>query len=310
MTQTSTNGVNGVNTPAPQAGTGLTTVKKTIEELSIMTLDHYSTLVKDGVLVTPPNYVPGNAMKLAFLALQDIKDRNDKPVLEVCTKQSIANALLKMLIKGLSIAKHQCYFIPYGTTLTMMEDYRGNLMIAKRDAGIKEINANVVYEGDEFEYLVDTKTGRKVLVKHIPKMENQIISKIKGAYAISIGDDGETNLEVMTMDQIKASWAMGQSYGSGKSKAHNNFTDQMVLKTIMNRASKIAIGSSDDEGILPTNADGEQDELTKARDIKIEKAGNKTLAIGDDTAYEVVQTQPDKQDQAPAQTVTNEGPGY
>ncbi|RME62433.1 MAG: recombinase, partial [Nitrospirae bacterium] len=38
------------------------------------------------------------------------------PVLQVCTKESIVNALLDMCIQGLSV--NQGYFIPYENILT------------------------------------------------------------------------------------------------------------------------------------------------------------------------------------------------
>ena len=55
----------------------------------------------------PANYSPSNAMKSAWLILQEVKDRNGKPAIEVCTKASMANALLDMVVQGLNTAKTQ-----------------------------------------------------------------------------------------------------------------------------------------------------------------------------------------------------------
>src|SRR5690625_4382272 len=46
-----------------------------------------------GEIHFPANYSPENAMKSAWLILQNTQDRNKKPALEVCTKDSIANSL-------------------------------------------------------------------------------------------------------------------------------------------------------------------------------------------------------------------------
>ncbi len=92
----------------------------------------------------PKDYSVANALKSAYLTLLETKDSSKNPVLEKCSKESIANALLKMVIQGLSPAKAQCYFIAYGTTLTMMQSYQGKIAIAKRVAGIKDVVANVI----------------------------------------------------------------------------------------------------------------------------------------------------------------------
>ncbi len=51
-------------------------------------------------LSLPPNYSHSNALKSAFFKLQETTDRSGKPALEVCTKESIANALLDMVVQG------------------------------------------------------------------------------------------------------------------------------------------------------------------------------------------------------------------
>jgi len=59
---------------------------------------------ENGEVHFPANYSPENAMKSAWLTLQNTQDRNKKPALEVCTKDSIANALLDMVVQGLNPA--------------------------------------------------------------------------------------------------------------------------------------------------------------------------------------------------------------
>jgi recombination protein RecT len=102
-----------------------------------------------GEIHFPANYSPENAMKAAWLILQSTFDRNKRPALEICTKDSIANALLDMVIQGLNPAKKQGYFIVYGNQLVFLRSYFGTMAVTKRVTGAKEINANVIYEGDE-----------------------------------------------------------------------------------------------------------------------------------------------------------------
>ncbi|WP_373786230.1 recombinase RecT, partial [Jeotgalibaca porci] len=77
-----------------------------------------SDLEKTG-LSLPANYNPQNALKSAFFKLQETKDRDGNLALTVCTKESIANSLLDMVVQGLSPAKTQCYFIVYGNALQL-----------------------------------------------------------------------------------------------------------------------------------------------------------------------------------------------
>lgn len=208
-------------------------------------------LEQAGELVLPSGYTAGNALKMAWLNLQNVKDRNGRPALEVCKQASICNALLEMVIKGLSVAKKQCYFIVAGDQLTFWEDYRGKLMRAKRDTEIADVNAQVVYKGDNFQYTVD-EMGRYQLVAHETKLENINLSNILGAYAVVVTKDGDKWIEVMTMEQIRKSWQQGAA--KGNSGAHNNFTDQMCKKTVISRACKIALGAAVEDADEPDTA--------------------------------------------------------
>ena len=71
-----------------------------------------NTFEESGELKLPANYSAPNALKSAWLILQDAVDKNNQPVLVSCTRESIANSLLSMVVQGLSPVKNQCYFIP------------------------------------------------------------------------------------------------------------------------------------------------------------------------------------------------------
>lgn len=201
-----------------------------------------------GSIVLPKNYNPGNALKSALLILSETVDKDRKPVLQSCSKVSICNALLDMCLQGLSPVKKQCYFIAYGGKLQLSKSYLGNIAATKRLKGVKDVKAHAIYEGDEFEEGYDYKTGIITVTKFIPKFENVDLSKIKGAFAVVIGEDGPIHTEVMNISQIKAAWNQGAS--KGNSGAHKNFTDEMAKKTVINRACKNFVCTSDDSDIL------------------------------------------------------------
>lgn len=206
-----------------------------------------------GEIVLPSDYVPENAVRAAWLMLPGVVDRSGNPALEVCTKESIANAFLDMVTSGLSVAKKQGYFVVYGNKLQFDQSYIGDITLAKRVANVKEVNAVTVYKDDEFEYSVDFTSGRKKVTSHNQKLQNIDGSKIVGAYAIVTYNDGSTDCEIMTIEQIKTSWSMGGA--KGNSPAHNKFPDQMCEKTVISRALKIEMSSSSDKGLLSDKAD-------------------------------------------------------
>lgn len=240
----------GAAQPAAQQQNS-TAIVQLQKNISDNVLERVTALEQAGELSLPAGYTAGNALKLAWLYLQNVKDRNQRPALEVCEKASVANCLLEMVVKGLSVAKKQCYFIVAGNQLTFWEDYRGKLMRAKRDTEIADVNAQVVYKGDDFVFTVD-EFGRYQLVKHETKLENINIANIVGAYAVVVTKEGKRWIEIMTMEQIRKSWQQGAA--KGNSGAHTNFTDQMCKKTVISRACKIALGAAVEEADEPDTA--------------------------------------------------------
>ncbi|MBE3586542.1 MAG: recombinase RecT [Thermoanaerobacter sp.] len=203
---------------------------------------------QSGELHLPANYSAENAMKSAWLILQSTVDKNGKPALEVCTKDSIANALLDMVVQGLNPAKKQCYFIVYGNKLVCQRSYFGSMHVIKEVAGAKDIYASVVYKGDEFEY--EIKRGKKHVLKHVQKIENVSNDNIIAAYCVIEFEDGREYTEIMTIDQIKQAWRQSQLYKDNGNGTHQKFTDQMAMKTVINRACKAYINSSNDSHLF------------------------------------------------------------
>jgi recombination protein RecT len=234
-----------------------------------------------GQIDLPKDYSVGNALKAAMLVLTDLKDRNGKPVMEACTKPSIANALLKMATEGMSVAKRQGAFIAYGDQLTWQREYQGDVLLAKRYAGVQSVRAQLIYKGDKFVTKI-TQDGRTVLVEHESDFSNHSNDNIIGAYAVVVEQGGETNLTAMSMDEIKVSWSFGQTKGG--SMAHTKTPGEMAKKTVIRRACKPYINSSDDEAVV----DGERDIPKQTSDQTIRENANKTEVGFEDVPHEEV----------------------
>ncbi len=228
-----------------------TQVAEIKKDISTQVLAKIDSFQKSGELTLPKGYNAENALKSAYIILSDPKNN----ILEKCDKSSVAEALLKMVVYGVSPIKKQCYFVPYGNKLECSISYAGNIAIAKRYGNLKSIKGNAIFEGDTFEFEIDQNTGRRKVIKHIQTLESVGSGVIKGAYAVVELGNGEVDVEVMNIKQIQAAWNQGGA--KGNSLAHKNFPDQMAVKTVLNRACKLIISSSDDSILYdPLEEDG------------------------------------------------------
>ena len=229
-------------------------IKKFEPPLVEKVLTKVNSLKEIGGIALPPDFSAENALRSAWLILQDMKDKANLPVLQSSTPDSIANSLFNMVVQGLNPAKRQCSFIVYGNKLTLQREYAGSIALARRYSAMKNIYACVIYKGDVFEYAIDTTTGMKQITSHAQRMENLDDAKIIGAYAVVTFDDGSVNTEIMTMAQIQKSWEQGPT--KGQSPAHKNFPGEMAKKTVINRACKLLIAASDDSVLMEPGEDG------------------------------------------------------
>lgn len=211
-------------------------------------LNRINKMQGEGSLQIPDNYSPENALKSAYLKLLEIKTKDNKPVLQACTQESIANSLLEMVVQGLNPMKNQGYFIPYGNQLTFTRSYLGTVAITKRLPGVRDVKGYAVYKDDTFETEFDLISGSLKVSKYVPNVKSRNPKDLIGAFALVIGDKDILHMEYMDMDQIKNAWNMGAMKGS--SPAHKQFPDQMAIRTAINRACKMYANTSDDSDIF------------------------------------------------------------
>ena len=247
----------------------------------------------NGQIYFPNNYSPENALKSAWLKLQDVKDKNGKLALEVCTRESVANALLNMVIQGLNPMKNQCYFIPYGNQLTLMRSYFGSITVAKQFGEIEDITAEVIYEGDKVE--TEIKRGKTLIKTHTRSFENINKAKIVGAYAtILYKGDAEESI-IMTMEQIKTSWKKSKLNPDGKDSTHSLYTEDMCKRTVINKICKYYINTKDDSNLnMIKQAFETSDEELKESEVEYEiqeKANKEVIDIKPETTDIVEDTE-------------------
>ena len=286
-------------------------VKKAETPMVEVVLSRVNELESVGGLTIPPNYSAANALRSAWLQLNEQKDKANLPVLQSCSKESIMNALFNMTVQGLSPLKKQCAFIPRNGKLVMQRQYSGSIALARRFGKVEDVKAVVIYKDDVFKYSIDPKTGRKQIIEHTQELENIGEDKIRGGYAIVSFTDGTYDMEPMTIDQIRTSWSQGMGNLADKGAVHNKFASAMVRKTVINAACKVIIDSSDDSALFTESEEGEEQPKFDATQI-----ANTGITI--DIAEEEIQTAVDVPEE-PAITpakgkkttdVAPEGPGF
>lgn len=184
----------------------------------------------------PKDYNFVNAIKMSVLKLQDLKDKNGKSALEVCTPASIQTALFRMCCKGLNAALNQVYFIVRGNVLCDQESYFGKVLMVKRIYPDWSPVPVVIRQGDVFEYAINTETGKKYVVKHEQKLENMDADFIGGYMYLP---DGE--LYIMTRKQILTAWSKSSSR---EQTTHKQFDEKMVQKTLVNSGCNMIINAT------------------------------------------------------------------
>lgn len=249
------------------------TTQRSLDEQVIGNLDR----LKDQGLEMPPSYSPQNALKSAFFELTNNTAGN---LLQAAAnnqemKTSISNALLDMVIQGLSPAKRQCYFIKYGNKVQLMRSYFGTMAVLDRVTGGADITPVVVRKGDDFQVGMDG--PNMVVTKHDTSFEN-LDNEIVAAYVVIKLANGKETTTVMTKKQIDQSWSKSKMKGSGPQK---EFPEEMAKRTVINRAAKGLINTSNDNDLFVQAAkdtlENEFDnrEIKQAEPVKVQAIENK-----------------------------------
>lgn len=165
---------------------------------------------------------------------------SNTPKLAVCTPQSFLGAMMNAAQLGLepNTPLGQAYLIPYenrkkGVTECQFQiGYKGLIDLAYRSGEVSMIDAQVVYENDEFDY----ELGLNPVLKHKPSMSNR--GKPISYYAIIKLKNGGYSFQVMSYDDVKKhAEKYSKSYKS--SPWQTNF-DEMAKKTVLKKALKYA----------------------------------------------------------------------
>ena len=165
---------------------------------------------------------------------------NTTPKLAECSQMSFLGALMNAAQLGLepNTPLGQAYLIPYKNKgkldCQFQIGYKGLLDLAYRNPEIQTIQAQCVYENDQFEY----ELGLEPKLVHKPAVEDR--GTLTMVYALWKSKNGGFGFEVMSKSDIDAhAKKFSQSYSSAYSPWKTNY-EEMAKKTVIKKCLKYA----------------------------------------------------------------------
>lgn len=135
------------------------------------------------------------------------------------------------------------YIIPYGDKVQFQTGYRGLLQLARRSGEIKTINAELVFEGDDFD--VQYGSERKITHKPAFDVNRTDYTKVKFAYATALLTNGEVQFAVMTRDELDKVQRTVKAQSTDT--PWKQWPERMALKTVLKRLTQLLPTSTEDD---------------------------------------------------------------
>ncbi len=167
------------------------------------------------------------------------------PKLAQTTPQSFLGAMMTAAQLGVepNTPLGQAYLIPYYNSKTRCSEcqfqlgYKGLIDLAYRSGDVSVIQAQVVYENDDFSYSF----GLEPVLKHTPARSDR--GEPIYVYAVFRTKDGGFGYDVMSMEDVRAfAQQYSKAYGSGPWQTD---FEAMAKKTVLKRVLKYAPLKSD-----------------------------------------------------------------
>ena len=226
-------------------GSALALVTKDVPELA--------PVASPAMMAVLDNYLVGSAFDAQRLVLDLAAMMLVHPPLRKCTKESLTNALI-------FAARHKTTFGQYGVELVPRAIYdgpKGNKrkvgeqavpslayrykVEALKDMGVREVFADLVYEGDKFEVNRDGGVVVNVVHEYPFDAKREGTKGVRGAWGVAIYEDGRRRYKVLNMTDINRAKAASATKTGGPWNDDLNF-GPMVVKTVKHRLTEEIVG--------------------------------------------------------------------
>ena len=230
----------------------LATIEKSAIQLAQDTSAWINRNIRDNKITVPEGYNVSNEITMALMMIAQAEDKDHRPALEKCTRESIMTQLRLMAQNGLSMAQKQCYPIVRGNKLCIDISYFGTISIIKRLMPGYDVRANVIYKDDTYDYIWNEETQCYQVTNIKSSIENRD-KPIVGAYG-TIFEKATGKVifsEVMSWKEILTSWSHAKT-----DKVQKEFPQEMAKRTLIQRMCKLFLNTEkakDIEGVRAYN---------------------------------------------------------
>lgn len=230
----------------------LATIEKSAIKLAQDTSDWINRNIKDNKITVPEGYNVSNEITMALMMIAQTENKDHRPALESCTRESIMTQLRLMAQNGLSMAQKQCYPIVRGEKLCIDISYFGTISILKRIMPGYDVRANVIYKDDTYDYVFNEEIQCNQIVNVRSSIENRD-KGIVGAYGVIFEKATGKVIysEVMSWKEILTSWSHAKT-----DKVQKEFPQEMAKRTLIQRMCKLFLNTEkakDIEGVRAYN---------------------------------------------------------
>lgn len=173
---------------------------------------------------------------------------NKTPKLLDCTVESVTGCLLQCAQYGIEPDGRRAHLIPYGKTCTLVIDYKGLVELALRSQLVSYIHADVVRDGDVFEYSMGE------VAKHVPWFLRRdeakpaepgadyavyALAKMKGGSVMSIVMSIQEVMEIRDRSQGFRAFKAGKIQENPWDENNWVSEQEMIKKTAIRRLCKL-----------------------------------------------------------------------
>lgn len=192
-------------------------------------------------LAVPEGYNVGNEVSSLIYAISQTRDKDGRSALDICTPDQIMNQVRDCILDGLSIHKKHVWPIIYGGKLSLQVSVYGKTAAFKYMFPDYEIGANVLYEGDSYDYCTDPVTGYNYVTNVHSSLENRD-RPIIGAYGSIYDIHTKERIYgcVMTIKEIHKNWEKSKNKDNA---VQRDFPQEMAKRTLINRMVKFYVNS-------------------------------------------------------------------
>jgi len=138
--------------------------------------------------VLPKHCTPERMVRTGLTALMKT------PKLATCTPESFLNCMLQLSQWGLEPDGRHAHLIPYGDQCTLILDYKGIVDLVLRSGSVRTIHADVVHEGDLFDYSLGEVRAHTPHFLRTDAAKPDKAGKIIAVYCHVVFNDGGTKI--------------------------------------------------------------------------------------------------------------------